>query len=164
MKFRNNRNQFLISALFKEESKTPDTVLYTLSREDEEGYSSLYKLYMEMEDFTEYDFANKYFESYQHWKLVCQTAFFAQHIAEWREELELKIRSRALKSLINKSESSTEVAKYLLNNKWTDKVHESNPNTNLRGRPSKEEIKGHLRVITNEAKQIEKDYNRIKGK
>lgn len=149
-------------ALFLEVSKNPDCIVYTLERKEKDGYPSLYQLYMEEEDLTEFEFSNKYFESFQHWKKVCSANWFHEHIAEWREELELKIRAKALHSLVKKSETSTEVAKYLLNNNWIDKVHEKNPVTNLRGRPSKEEIRGHLKVITNEAKQIENDYERIR--
>lgn len=116
-----------------------------------------------MEDFTEFEFASKYFESYQHWKELCTKAFFTVHIAAWREELELKIKARNLKSLINKAENDSNVAKYLLSNKWVEQAQEKNPVKNLRGRPSKEEIKGHLKLITMEENQINNDYERIKS-
>lgn len=161
--YRDKGNKLLTTALFLEYSRNPEFVLYTLNRQEVDGYPSLYQLYMAEEDFTEFTFAEKYFESYQHWKRICSTTWFTQYIADWREELELKVKSRSLKSLINKAESDSNVAKYLLNNKWVEQAQEKNPVTNLRGRPSKEEIKSHLTLIVNEEKEIEKDYERIKG-
>ena len=162
MKFRNNKNQLITKNLFEELSANEDEIVYSLAREDGK-FPSLYKLYMEAADLIEFDFAVKYFENYQHWKKLCQTAYFSPYIAEWRVELELMIRSKALGSLIKKSDSSTEIAKYLLNNNWVDKLHNNNPTVNLRGRPSKEEIKGNLVLITNNAMKEQKDYERIRN-
>lgn len=159
-KFRDTKNRLYTSALFKEVSAKPELILYSLAREDNE-YPSLYKLYMEMGDLVEYDFATKYFESFQHWKQICGLEWFCTHIGDWREELELRFRAIALKSLINRSDTSIEVAKYLLNNNWVAKLHEANPLVNNRGRPSKSEIKGHLQLITNNQIQEQKDYERI---
>ena len=160
-KFRGVTNKYYTVQLFLEESPETETVLYTLQRQDVDEYPSLYRLYMEMEDFTEFEFASKYFESFQHWKHICKTSWFSPHIAEWREELELKVKARNLKSLIDKAESDASVAKYLLNNKWVDNAQQHNPVTNLRGRPSKEEIKSHLRLVTAEQKKINEDIERI---
>lgn len=173
-KFRSTNNQLIVRNLFYEVARDrygnfpePNTVLYTLGREDitedDKLYPSLYKLYMEEGDLTEYMFATKYFDSFQHWKKICATTWMHPLIGEWREELELKIRAAALGSLIKRSEQSTEIAKYLLNNDWVTKLHEKNPVNNLRGRPSKEEIKGHLTVITNNKLREQQDYERIKN-
>jgi len=154
-------NKYFTSQLFLEIAETDEHVRYTLLREDVDGYPSLYKRYMEMEDFTEFEFANLYFESFQHWKRLCQTAWFAPYIAEWREELELQVKARNLKSLIRKAENDSNVAKYLLNNKWVEDAQSKNEVVNLRGRPSKEEIKNHLRLVTAEQKKINEDLERI---
>lgn len=162
MKFRNNKNRLYTKSLFKETSEEPEQILYTLTREDGE-YPSLYKLYMAEEDLYEFNFAVKYFESFRHWKSICQSAWMTVHIAEWREELELKIKAKSLKSLIDKADKDPSVAKYLLQNKWVEKAQENNPVTNLRGRPSKEEVRSHLKLIVNEEKRINEDYERIKN-
>ncbi len=159
-KFRNFQNVYYERDLFEELSSKPDIVLYTLKREDTE-YPSLYRLYMELEDFTEFEFAVKYFESFQHWKKISNSSWFAGYISEWREELELKIKARNLKSLIRKAEQDSNVAKYLLGNKWVEQAQEKNPGINLRGRPSKEDIRAHLRLITMDHKEAEKDLERI---
>lgn len=134
--------------------------MYSLAREDN-TVPSLYILYMVEEDFTEFEFATKYFESFQHWKKICDLTFMAAHIAEWREELELKIKARNLKSLINKATTDSNVAKFLLGNKWVEDSGQ-HKGTNLRGRPSKDEIKSHLTLISSQEKQIDDDYKRIK--
>lgn len=161
--YKSKSNHLITSGLFLEVASQPDYILYTLQRKETKGYPSLYQLYMQEEDFTEFEFALKYFDSYKHWKDICSTSWFHEYIVEWREELELKIKARNLKSLIQKAEKDSNVAKYLLNNKWLDKAQEKNPVTNLRGRPSKEEIKGHLKLIVNEEKLLKDNYERIKG-
>lgn len=155
-------NIHLLKHLFLELSDDSKYVLYTLAREDRDGIPSLYQAYMAEEDFTEFEFAIKYFETYQHWKKLCESSFFAGHIAEWREELELKIKARNLKSLIDKATSDSNVAKFLLGNKWVEDA-QKNKGTNLRGRPSKEEIRQHLTLISSQDKQIDDDYKRIKN-
>ena len=162
MKFRDKRNRLLTKALFKETSENPELVLYSLTREHGK-YPSLQLLYMELEDLYEYEFATTYFESYRHWKTIAQSAWMHPYISEWREELELKIKAKSLKSLIDKADKDPSVAKYLLQNKWVEQAQQSNPVTNLRGRPSKEEIKNHLTLIVNEEKKINEDYERIKN-
>lgn len=162
MKFRNTRNQLITRNLFLEESANLDQVMYTLNRESVCDYPSIYRLYIDEEDFTEYNFALKYFESYAHWKQICTCNWFIPYISAWREELELKVKARNLKSLILKAEKDPAIAKYLLNNHWVEKAQANNPVNNLRGRPSKEEIKGHLKLITNEEMMIEEHYERMK--
>lgn len=160
-KFRYKNNTFKLGNLLEGISDEPQFILYTIAREDTK-YPSLYQAYMNEEDFTEFNFASKYFESYQHWKKVCELKLFAGHISEWREELELKVKARNLKSLIDKAVEDTSVAKFLLGNKWIEDTQKIK-GTNLRGRPSKEEIKGHLRLISSQEKQIDDDYERIKA-
>lgn len=159
-KFRTSTGAYREKDLFEEYSSRPELILYNVSRSDSK-FPSLYLLYMAEEDFTEFEFAIKYFESYQHWKRITNSSWFAAHIADWREDLELKIKARNLKSLIDKSTDDAGVAKFLLGRKWLDDAQSHNPGVNLRGRPSKEEVKNHLRLISSQEKQIEEDYMRI---
>jgi len=82
---------------------------YTLKEDhltDKEGDRiSLKKMYLEMEDPTEYMFANTYFASWKHWKKVCASPQLADEIEEWREELEIKLRATGIKQMINKVKS-----------------------------------------------------------
>ena len=159
----------MTQALFLETSKTGlGTVLYCLGREDKEKngmtFPSLYKLYMEERDLTEYTFATKYFYSYQHWQTICKSKNILEFLdlGGWREELELSIRAEALQSLIKKSTQDSNTAKYLLANNWVEKLHENLPTVNLRGRPTKDQIKSQLTLITNQKLSEMEDYERIK--
>lgn len=161
--FRDINNKLIMKNLFLEVSDNPDQVIYTLSREDIEDTKSLYKLFMAEEDFTEFRFSSKYFESFQHWKKLTKMNFLIVHLGDWREELELSVRAKSLGSLIKKAETDPSIAKYLLTSKWVEAAQQNVQITNLRGRPSKEEIRQHLTVISNEEKQIQNDYERIKA-
>ncbi len=162
MKFKTNNGSYIQKDLFEETSNKPELVLYCLARTHGK-YPSLFQLYMEMDDLTEYEFAIKYFESYAHWKEISNSTWFSPYIGQWREELELKIKARNLRSLIQKAEQDSNVAKFLLGKKWVDDVTAHNPGINLRGRPSKEEIKNHLRLIASNEQKVLDDIERMKA-
>src|SRR5574337_902614 len=65
----------LTQSLFLEIGYTEQSI-YTLKEEDYmyEGklYPSLKRLYLEMEDLTEYEFANTYLLGWKHWKRLCE--------------------------------------------------------------------------------------------
>ena len=110
---------------------------YTLADKDQCKIPSLYRLYMEMEDLTEFDFANKYFNGLSHWKTLCSLSWFQPYVIRWREELQEKIRSRSLKILIEESTkdgpSKVSINKYLV-----EKGYLSNPPPSPKGRPLKD--------------------------
>jgi len=123
-------------------------------------YPSLYRLYMEMEDLLEFEFANRYFDSYEHWELISKLSYMKEDVAQWRKEVELKVRARALRELrdlsitTEDSKVKVDLNKYLLNRGWIDK-------TNTKGRPSKEEIKKELERVTAVEKELQEDFERI---
>jgi hypothetical protein len=73
--------------------------VYTLKSEDHQGFKSLKKLYLDEEDITEYRFANKYLDSYEHWKILLKCTWFKPLVESWREELKLKLQSRLYRLL-----------------------------------------------------------------
>ena len=156
--FKNTNNHYLLRALFLEESYTDTSrVLYTLTNKDHErGYKSLYRLYMELKDPYEYDFANKYFDGWDHWEALCNTAWFKPHIKKWRRQLEIRLRSEALSRIfeeaLSDSKNSYNANKFLVEKGWVDRAE------GKRGRPTKEEIKNELTV-----KEQQEDYDRIIG-
>ena len=107
---------------------------YTLKEEDYEYkgkvYPSIKRLYLEMEDAVEYDFATKYFVSWRHWQQICGNKLILPHIEEWRMELDLKLRSRAFKQILEttKSEQGMVAKKWIADKGWLKKEP---------GRPSK---------------------------
>jgi hypothetical protein len=144
---------------------TKEKAIFTLQDEDRvidgHTYISLYKLYMECEDLTEYDFASKYMESWKQWDRITKTNWFEPYISRWRTELELKIKARALKSIVEtaskEGKSSFEAQKYLLAKGYIDKTTEPN----RRGRPSKLEVERKLKEEAFLDADIQADLERI---
>ena len=122
-------------SLFLELLYKPDIAVYTLKDVDHvyEGkeFKSLKRLYLEMEDVTEYDFANTYLLGWNHWQRLCENKAIRKHIDEWREELEYKLRSQAAKQMIKQAaKGSYQASKWLLDRGWA---------TRGAGRPSQAE-------------------------
>src|SRR6478736_943321 len=105
-----NKSQFLdttgrplTQSLFLELGYS-DYAVYTLKDQDHtykgRVYPSLKRIYLEMEDVTEYDFVNEHLLNWSHWLRLYENKQITPHIDEWRLELEYKLRSRAAKSMI----------------------------------------------------------------
>lgn len=153
-------------SLFLETSLDKSLVKYTLADEDREGYPSLYRLYMEMGDLTEYEFATTYFYNWDHWKKLCVAGWFIPHVARWREELDLKTKAEALKRIKQeakdpKAKNTFSANKILIDRSWEN----SKPKTPKRkaGRPTQEEVTGELKRTTKEARELGEDWARIMG-
>lgn len=141
------------------------TALYTLKDDDYtvEGktYISLYRRYLQMEDLTEFDFATAYFDSYEHFRIMCQSDWFNEHVTRWRNELKLKLKAKALRNL--KALASNEEAKnYFEANKLllTHLNDEDKPKKG-RGRPSKDEVAHAVKEIAREEYSLAEDHKRI---
>lgn len=160
-KFKNVMGAHLLKALFFEiavDSDRPD-VLYTLKLEDHEGYPSLHRLYIEMEDSSEYIFAQTYFDNYSHWKKLCACQWFKPYLDDMREELDLKLRARALNNLRDIAEDKANKSNYLANKFIID--NGLAPKRDNRGRPSKEKIKQEADKLFKNSEEVDEDYNRI---
>lgn len=138
---------------FKNEKYTP---LYTLEDFDHDDCLSLKKLYLEMSDLGEYDFANKYFYNYDHWMRICKHAMLFPYIEKIREELELKLRSEAIKKIYDLAKGTNpaalNAAKFISKREWELKHSSSRKN-------KKEKEKNSM---LNEA--VNQDLIRIKKK
>lgn len=118
--------------------------VYTLKEFDykykDKLYPSLKKLYLKEEDPTEYVFAEKHLLGWQHWKRLCENKLIRKHVDEWREELELKIRSQAIRDMQNLCASENgnfSAAKFLADRGWDKRGA---------GRPSKAEKERQERI------------------
>lgn len=134
----------LTQSLFLEPNYNTKYAVFTMKDDDHEFrgklYPSLRKLFLEMEDVTEYQFANTYLLGWSHWKRLNNNQVLAHNFEEWREELELKIRASAIKSIIEASVSDSggfQAAKWLADRGWDKRGA---------GRPSKAEVERHKRV------------------
>lgn len=136
-----------------------DYAVYTLKEYDHQyngkTYPSLKKLYLEAEDPTEYAFAERHLLGWQHWKRLCDNKVIAKHIEEWREELELKIRSQAIRDMQNLCASENgnfSAAKFLADRGWEKRSA---------GRPSKAEKERHLRIEERINEEFSADIKRM---
>lgn len=99
-KFKNKSGAKMLKKIFFEETgEDKSTCVYTLKPADHKGYPSLKRLYLEMEDTTEYEFGERYLFDYSHWKMLTQCTWFKPFVEEWREELRLKLEARYLGQL-----------------------------------------------------------------
>ncbi len=150
-----------LSTLFWEHRRDGYTPLFTLQDADREidgvVYTSLKRVYLSYEHIpgAEYDFALEVLGSWEHWLRLCAASHVKEHIQSWREELEVKTRANAIKSVIKTSldgsAAGATAAKWLAEKGYAPK----------RGRPSKAERAGHLKQEERIHKEIQDDMERI---
>jgi hypothetical protein len=143
--FKDKMGRYITQGLFIDYKYDETYAVYTLESRDKEYrgnlYPSLRRLYLELEDPTEYLFANKYLDGWDHWlQMKANKALYAE-IERWQEELEVRIRAKGVASLLKMSEGANfNAAKWVADGQWQQK----------RGRPSNEE-KAHERKIRERA-------------
>lgn len=163
-KFRNATNTRILKGLFFETTPSDkSSVVYTLKDQDHLGYPSLFCLYMEAEDQTEYEFAETYLDGYEHWEMLCDCSWFKPYVQRWRKELELKLKARYLAQIKAAAEGDSPQAlanaKYLLEKGWEKPVTSGKG----RGRPSKTEVAAEAERIALTQERINRDFNRLKS-
>lgn len=142
------------------EEGTEGSPLYTLRNQDYRGYASLKRLYLDFEDLVEYDFAEKYMpRGYPQWEALCNSVFFKKHIEQWRKELDLKIRARELRRIMemakDNGKEAQQAAKFLITRGYADKQEKT------RGRPSKQEVINEVHRMAEQERSLDEDYDRI---
>jgi len=129
--FLDTMGRYKTQSLFLETAYDPEA-FFTFDGIDKQykgkTYTSLKRLYLEMEDVTEYNFACSYLADWNHWKRLCGNAELRKEIETWREELELKLTARNLQKIRDLAqEGNYNAAKYLANKEYASG----------KGRPSK---------------------------
>lgn len=162
LKYRNASGARYLNGLFFEMvGADKSSVLYTMKDEDHLGFPSLYKLYMEMADPTEYRFATAYLDGWEHWEILTQCSWFKETVDRWRRELEVSLKSKALARVITISQTAGKESfaanRYLLDGPWKP------AGASKRGRPSKEAIIKEATSIVAEANETAQDYKRLLG-
>lgn len=159
-RFRAPSGQRYMQGMFYEMASVDKSAcIYTLKDSDHLGYPSLYRLYMQIADPTEWRFATTCLDGYEHWDMLCQSQWFQAYVTRWRYELELRIKSEALVRIEADSRSGSKSApmsnRFLVSKGWQDK--------NTKGRPSKHEIKKEAsRLATIKSAEAE-DLLRVLG-
>lgn len=119
-------------------------------------YPSLKKLFIEFEDPTEYDFANKYLVNWKHWQRLYQNKAIRPYIDEMREELDLKVRAQAYRDMLALSTSESgnfSATKWLADRGWDKRQA---------GRPSKAEKEKEQRIADRLAEEFDADSARLR--
>tara|TARA_R110000822_G_C15229912_1_gene485219 strand:+ start:283 stop:774 length:492 start_codon:yes stop_codon:yes gene_type:complete len=148
------------------ETTLPDTrndlTLYSLKKRDHKvngtTYKSLHKIYIEMEDPTEYEFAMSVFGDFSVWENMCNLTWFKHHHHQMQKELVLKLKARTVKGMINdlnEGKASYNAQKYLADAGYLDS------NNKKRGRPSRDELDGALREAARNEADTKDDAARI---
>lgn len=157
-KFKNSRGMYLTTSMFIEHNYDYSLAVYSWGDRDfknsKGSFPSLKRLYLEMGDVTEYDFANTYLDGWRHWKTLLESPGCRKHIDEWREELELKLRAQGLRQMIdmaqNEDKPSFQAAKYLADKEWTSKKSKQDSRKDERQkRTLSKEFKDDLNRISN---------------
>lgn len=125
------------------------------------GAISLYRLYMESEDLTEWSFANTHLLGWDHWEKISNLKQVRPLVEIWRKDLEQKIKSRAFKLIQQEADeggkNSFEANKILLNGKWKEVVQSSNQ----RGRPSKQLVDQKAQEELDATMRVNDDLKRL---
>lgn len=138
--FKDSCNRWLTSGLFYE-CRDQDLTFarFTLWDEDRivKGVHliSARQCFVSCTDPTEYEFATTYLGGWAHWKEIQASNVMKEHIASWRDELEVKLRAEAIRqiALLAKTDKGYQAAKFIADKGW--KIRTA-------GAPSKEEIEG----------------------
>lgn len=159
-KFYNTSGRALTKALFLETSLDRAQVMYTLRDHSHEGYPSLYEKYMELEDPTEFEFAQKYLAGWGHWQMLANSAFFRDYIQRWRWELDLQIKAKALRRITEEAKGGKNVFsanRFLIQSGW---LSEREPKNTV-GRPTMERIKEEAAKLVELDQEILDDHKRL---
>jgi hypothetical protein len=119
-----------------------DEACFTLKEHDYEyegrKLPSLKRLYLESEDPTEYKFATEHLLGWKHWQRMCENKVLRKHIDEWRDELEVKLRSQAVLDVIAQARAGTfQAAKWVADRGWAQRGA---------GRPSNADVEHEKKV------------------
>ena len=123
----------LTQSLFFELGGSKEYAYFSLKDQDHhyggETYISLKRLYLLHEDPIEYDFATTYLLGWHQWQRLCGNKSILNHIEQWREELELKMRSEGFKNILDTAATGNFQASKWLTEKGWDKRGAGRPNT-----------------------------------
>lgn len=164
-KFKNASGTHFLKPIFYElDEVSRPNAQYSLKSYDHtvrgKVYPSLRRLFVETEDPTEFLFAEAYLDGWDHWKKLSTASFFQEYVQDWREELEVRLRAKALLRIRVRAESEgakdgLAADKILLSGGWKP-VERSSV-----GRPTKEKIKQEADKLFQERSVFDEDYERI---
>lgn len=169
--FKSDRGHWLTSALFYEQTlngKDRTYAYYTFKPEDfySEGigrkFISLRKLFIELEDPTGYDLATKHLGGFVHLKKLLNSPWFAKEWTEWQEELELRLRAKGVKRMIDEALGDGRSA--ATSARWLAEAGFVKEDKRRAGAPSKKEKNQAVQEYLADTSETEEDLARIQGR
>lgn len=164
MNFKDSKGRFRTRSLFWETNavhlRDEYPPIYTLKDEDYLEYKSARKIYLEQRDPTEYRAAMAIVGSWAHWKHMLENCkWFVEKLDEWRDELEVLLRSEGVEGIVADSQSSSRSA--VTSSKWlADKGWEKN---DQRGRPSKAKVAKEAKILNRIDEALDEDIQRMRN-
>tara|TARA_R110002096_G_scaffold83998_2_gene194304 strand:+ start:349 stop:840 length:492 start_codon:yes stop_codon:yes gene_type:complete len=156
-KFKGSKGHWLTKKLFLETCQGDlDRVLYTIREDDKTyrgiTYPSIQKIFVELEDPTEYFIAKEYFGSWKHWVILSE-GILSTEIESWRDELEVRLRAKGLEQIIKLSgDGDRNAAKILLDKGWSKRKA---------GAPSKQDKVNELKKQASIVSIVDNDLARL---
>jgi len=107
---------------------------------------------------TEYEFSQIVFGSWDHWQAIAKSPFVKPYISKLRKEVEVKVRSDAIKAIAEEMKSngrsSFSAAKLLLEKGWLDKETASKAKQKLKEKEEEEMNKEALSLLSEDANRL----------
>ena len=164
-KTKNEMGVVRTKSLFYELSYTDTThVIFVLKDEDQEvngkTYVSLGKLYRSLvaNDPTEYTFAIAVFGYWDIWDTIRKSPQIKSHVAKWRREVEVKIKSEAIQIIAKEAKeggrSSFTAAKLLLDRGWLEKEEAAKAKRKLAEKEEEEMNKAAIDLMGEDAARL----------
>lgn len=142
-----------VEMIQKEQVAAGIVPIYTLRGNPK--YIDIHQMYIESQDPTEYQFAKEAFSTWEHFQHISSLDWFRSFLNVWRDELEVSMKSQAIKSLMKTATQDGNrgitAAKYIADKGWVKK----------RGRPSKEEVAKEKRKAAQIKEDLKDDAKRL---
>lgn len=158
--FYDSKGRYLTQGLFLEIGYKTQFAVYTLDGKDKDYkgkiYPSLKRLYLEMEDPTEYSFAIEHLADWDHWLRLKENKVLSPYFQKWKDELDVLLMCQAVKNIqdISSSDSGFQANKWLADRGWEKR---------RAGRPSKEEQQRRDALKQRVDREFSEDFDRMKG-
>jgi hypothetical protein len=130
---------------------------FTLKEFDYKGLPSMRQLFLKYEDPVGYFFAKEVLGSYEHWKVLCATPWFKEHLDDWLMELEAQRLAEGIRKAGEIAQgdgaAALNASKYLAEKGWEPK----------KGRPRKVDVERETKKQASVASAVEEDFLRVVG-
>lgn len=101
--------------------------IFTIAKDNKEGYISLPKLFVQfvVDDPTEMTFAEEVFGDIAYWLKVREMGILSSHLREWRNQADILRKRKAFKAVIKEIDeggrSAFTAARFLIDEPWKHK-------------------------------------------